>query len=79
MISAYIIRHFTTYMHLIMYSTLPLVKATWTKWPVSFSPTLPYPNSLKEGVGGVVRHSREPCYARVSDWRSCGEASMMTS
>ena len=51
MISAYIIHHFTTYMHCIMYLTLPLVKATWTEWPVSFSPTLPYPNSLKEGVG----------------------------
>ena len=25
-----------------------------TKWPVSFSPTLPYPNSLK---GGLVRHT----------------------
>ena len=28
-----------------------MVKATWTKWHVSFSPTLPYPNSLKGGVG----------------------------
>ena len=28
-----------------------MVKATWTKWLVSFSPTLPYPKLTSGGVG----------------------------